>query len=464
MIDSLQPAEAVPRRLAQAQSSVGTHALSRPFILPCLPAALRRLLFVLRQRLERPALDGSLREAWTRLIPELESLLGRQPLRLHFEQAVSACHAARFNDTEGYLEFLYSATYDVLTDQTVRWLRTFRVQDDVESTAVDLVSQLFLELADSLFDGGDPGDGEATAQESRVPPPGRVLPWLFRALKHDVMDRAKAASNRLTRSIPSQPVETLVSRAPLLELSEPETLTPLELLERRNAFLTAFEKATQHLKPQHRRVLHLREVENLKPDALARRLSLTRQQVLDQLQYGREKRAELLLGQLIRHPATRDLEPEAHRLKRLLTRVSLSPLVSALSEGTREAKELYAPESLRRERLPSAVSSYVIGGLDLHQLEGGEPFARPPAFQSSGESPPGDAGVGVVTGPDPVQTSAAESGQSLWAEPGLSVPCAARRARPSTPEQLSGRLGEARQLEPLLPARRAALFRRSEKR
>ena len=158
--------------------------------LPLLPVALRRLIQVLRQRLERPSLDSSLREAWSRLVPELEHLATRQPLRQTFEQAVAACHAACFADSEGFLEFLYASTYEVLTEQVARWLRAYRVQDDIESTAVDLVSQLFLELTVQLFVRSNqqevaltPGDS-ALGATSPAPylPKEHLLPWLFRAL------------------------------------------------------------------------------------------------------------------------------------------------------------------------------------------------------------------------------------------------------------------------------------------
>lgn len=395
------------RRLDSARARTATSASTRPLLLPCLPAALRRLIGVLRQRLDRPGLHADQRDAWMGLVGELELLVGLQPLRHHFERAVSACHVAGFHDTEGYLEFLYTATYDVLTDCTARWLRVQRVQDDAESAAVDLVSQLFLELADRLFEGEgsgrDDGTGVVVELDARLPVPGRVLPWLLRALRNDVLDRVKGANNRLTRATPEQPLEVLMASMPLGLAAEEGALSPLELAERREAFLSAFGRATLHLKPQHQRVLYLREVESLKPDVIAQTLGLTRQQVIDQLQYGREKRAELLLSQLIRNPATRDLESDAERLRRLLSRVSLSPLAAALAAPPGETAERAGASRGQRGGAEGPGAQYVLGGLDP-QGDGragvcsGEPGHRPLASLSSGESPPAGAVRCLVKG------------------------------------------------------------------
>lgn len=235
-------------------------------------------------------------------------------------EAVSiACHEADYHQTRSYLEFLYMATHDLLVKQVSWWLWRSDVESDVESTASDLVANLFSQMMEALLD--DP-DGEGS---HKLPPPGRVMKWMRAALHNDVRDHRKAAAQRLERSIqvlPDEHYEQALDRC-VGRHEQPQELLPLEQSERREAFLSVFEKATSHLRARHQDVLRLREVENATTEQIAEFLQLPVPQVRDLLQYGREKRASILASMLEHHPVFADLNPEGMALEALLKRVRL---------------------------------------------------------------------------------------------------------------------------------------------
>jgi len=288
----------------------------------CLPAALRTLCGALTRSLAQPGLEPARLEALTLLQGRLNTLMNLPNGRERLEEALLACHCYGYDRTESYLAFIYTTLQPSLTDCAARLLRRLQSREDVEPLAVDLVNGLFTELAEAMLEADTCDDAP------RLPPLERTIPWMFQAIRHDVMDHCKSGCNRLELYVQPGPDEGYeqaldrLSRSVLVGAGQ-GSLNRLELIERREAYLKAFEKAMQGLKPRHREALRLREVESLRVEQMAVRLELSPQQVLDLLQYGREKRAQLMILQFKASPVLADLHQNADEVLALLKRVRL---------------------------------------------------------------------------------------------------------------------------------------------
>lgn len=300
--------------------------------LSSLSEALKRLVAHLQRRLDQDEDESRYADLQTSLEELLEELVPLQscaPTIRCFEAVVSACIAAGYDRQESYLEFLYTATAPRLTEFAFSKLKHRLPAADVSGTAHDLVGNLFAQMAEAVLDGDD----DLT---QRLPPAGHAWRWLYCAVRNDVHDYCKSGGCRLEQHIQTLEHETYERAVDRTMATSPENrqdgpaLLPLEVVERRDAFLRAFEKAMQHLKPRHQQALQLRELEHQSPRDIAERMNMSEQQALDLLQYGREKRAELLLAQLRHDPAFSEVEQEHTELLSLLKRVKLLSLAQSL--------------------------------------------------------------------------------------------------------------------------------------
>lgn len=302
--------------------------------LSCLPAALAQLLVHLQRQVEQ---DEGERDVLPlqELIEELTPLKSCPPTDRCFEAAVTACVAAGYQHHEAYLTFLYNSTAARLVEYAISMLKYRLPSADSAGIALDLVSHLFTQMAEAVLDGA-----EDLAQ--RLPPAGHAMRWLYCAVRNDINDHCKSGECRLEQHIQTLEHETYERAVDRTVVSSPahrpevQALLPLEQVERRDAFLRAFDRATQHLKPRHQQALAMRELEHQSPRDIAERMHVSEQQALDLLQYGREKRAELVLMQLRHDPALSDMEQEREELLALLKRVKLLSLAQSLRSLGRE--------------------------------------------------------------------------------------------------------------------------------
>lgn len=294
--------------------------------LPGLYLAIMRLREMVASSRAREDAGSERYEALATLSAVLETLPRGEVSEECLEEVTIACHQAGYHVTRSYLEFLYMATHEALVKQVSWWLWRSDIESDVESTALDLVANLFSQMTEALLDGEPEGLG------TRLPPAGRVMRWLRTALHNDLRDHRKAAAQRLERSIqvmPDEHYEQALDRA-AGTAEQGMGILPLEQSERRDAFLSMFEKATTHLRPRHQDVLRLREIDNATTEQIAEFLRLPVPQVRDLIQYGREKRASVLASLLKHHPVFADIMTGEVELEVLLKRVKLWGIAQGL--------------------------------------------------------------------------------------------------------------------------------------
>jgi len=295
-----------------------------------LPLALEALASHLDRRVLRLVPGAAETASWVALAGTIRALGVQVPHRGVFEEAILACLACDYHRTEGFLGFIYQAMRGTLTEFAVAVLRRTRARDDVAMVAADLVAELFAEMAEALMDGACLG------ASTHLPPPGGVVPWLFRALRNDIADHCRSGINRLERTldpVAEEDFEHTFERATRGReglQAEAEAFSVIQAGARRDAFLMAFTRATSHLKPRHQEVLRLRELEDASIEEISVLLQKAPRQIADLLQYAREKRAQLLLGQVRQQPALAHLEERGEEILSLLQRVRLGCIAAGL--------------------------------------------------------------------------------------------------------------------------------------
>lgn len=336
-------------------------------MLPALPAAIGHLRHNVTWVLARQTRDTVRSQQLQALEASLIVLEAQKPDERCFEAVAEACHTAAFQFSEHYLVFLFEATFERLKARALTLFQQYLASECCESIAHDLAATLFTQMMEAVTDSTDPESSR------RLPPVGHVLKWLHRAINNDVLDYCKSGRVRLERHvIPLQDehyddaLDRMAGTAggdPTVNLEA--SLSTLEKEERRTAFLEAFVSATEHLKPRHREALRLREVENLTLEAIAVQLNSSLQQVQDLLQYGREKRAEMLLAQLRHSPVLADLQFSGPELTALLKRVRLGSLARDLALAGPSSSS-----SPRLEPLPVGVMTAALRETHRHSQRG----------------------------------------------------------------------------------------------
>lgn len=296
-----------------------------------LPAALTMLMHRVGAQLGKLEPGSSRHVELCALFERLEASQASSPSRENFETLVCICHEFGYDRTESYLEFLYAVMRTPLTDYATGLLRRYNPREDAVSIAVDLAGSLFEQLAEGLLDFGD----EDSA--SKRPPSENTVAWLYKAIRNDVLDYCKSGANRFEQAVlpgPEEGYEQAIDRLTRGDdpYHEDGSARLVEAAERREEFLEVFEYATSRLKSRHREVLHLRELEDCSIEEIAARTEMTPQQVQDTLQYGREKRAQLMAARFRAQPALQELDCASREVTALLKRVRLGSLAYGLRQ------------------------------------------------------------------------------------------------------------------------------------